>query len=78
MTDSHRPDTDSQKSTLAQKLEALYSEILERVDFGVVPTSDHAIPTVRAAVTISSRISSCAITTCKNCNLNWLTSACLL
>ena len=31
MTDSHRPDTDSQKSTLAQKLEALYSEILERV-----------------------------------------------
>ena len=34
MTDRHRPDTDSQKSALAQKLEALYSEILERVGFG--------------------------------------------
>ena len=31
MTDRHRPDTDSQKSALAQKLEALYLEILERV-----------------------------------------------
>ena len=31
MTNRHHPDTDSQKSALAQKLEALYSEILERV-----------------------------------------------
>ena len=31
MTDRHRPDTNSQKSALAQKLEVLYSEILERV-----------------------------------------------
>ena len=31
MTNRHRPDTDSQKSPLAQKLEVLYSEILERV-----------------------------------------------
>lgn len=40
VTDRHRPDTDAQKSALAQNLEALYSEILKSV--GSVHSSFHS------------------------------------